>query len=178
MKQRPSTIAIRKPHPYTVATALATVGAVAFAATHVAGRAPYLPDPSLTPGVSDPALTEAVVRAPGFTTTKYRSVDETEKRAVFQEYGIPWASRANYEVDHLVSLELGGSNDIKNLWPEPYDLSVGGRNYGAHSKDRIEDVLGRLVKEGLVPLSQAQQEIASDWAASYEARIGPLPPMK
>ncbi len=28
---------------------------------------------------------------------------------------IPYA----HEVDHLVSLELGGSNDIRNLWPEP-----------------------------------------------------------
>lgn len=28
-------------------------------------------------------------------------------------------------MDHLIPLELGGSNRLTNLWPEPYDFSDG-----------------------------------------------------
>ena len=48
-----------------------------------------------------------------------------------------------HEVDHLVSLELGGSNAIGNLWPEPY----AGR-WGARTKDVLENRLHELVCSG------------------------------
>ena len=69
-----------------------------------------------------------------------------------------------YEVDHLVSLELGGSNDQKNLWPEPYDPRP-----GAHEKDLAENHLHRAVCSGEMTLSEAQRAIASDWIAVYRA---------
>lgn len=78
---------------------------------------PKLPDPVLTPGVADPAVTQAnidtTICVHGYTA-KVRNVPDSEKRAVFAEYHIdPKSDR--FEVDHLISLELGGSNDIKNL---------------------------------------------------------------
>ena len=39
-------------------------------------------------------------------------------REVYREYGIVERTTGEYEVDHLVALEDGGSNDIANLWPE------------------------------------------------------------
>ena len=34
-------------------------------------------------------------------------------------YGIRGSHHGSaYEVDHLISLELGGSNEVANLWPE------------------------------------------------------------
>ena len=41
------------------------------------------------------------------------------------------ALRKRYEFDPFISLELGGANDFKNLWPEPYALTVKGETLGA-----------------------------------------------
>jgi hypothetical protein len=68
-----------------------------------------------------------------------------------------------YEVDHFVSLELGGSNDIKNLWPEPYLPKP-----GARQKDVVENYLHRQVCAGNMTLPDAQQAIKSDWYKIYE----------
>lgn len=66
------------------------------------------------------------------------------------------------EVDHLIPLELGGSNRETNLWPELYDIE-----WNAHVKDRIESRLHKLVCSGAVDLETAQKAIAADWIAAY-----------
>ena len=53
---------------------------------------------------------------------------------VFREYGIADGERNKYEIDHLVPVELGGANNIKNLWPEPFD-----GEWGSAIKDRLEN---------------------------------------
>jgi hypothetical protein len=55
---------------------------------------------------------------------KVRDVPEEMKREVYREYGITSHGPGDYEIDHLISLELGGSNSIKNLWPESHRTSV------------------------------------------------------
>lgn len=47
-----------------------------------------------------------------------RNVPERVKDLVERRYGITKHSRATYEMDHLLPLELGGSNRQANLWPE------------------------------------------------------------
>ncbi len=69
------------------------------------------------------------------------------------------------EIDHIVSLELGGSNDIANLFPEP---GSGGANY--HDKDRLENRLHRLVCAGQLSLRAVQRGIAANWETLY-ARV-------
>jgi hypothetical protein len=66
-------------------------------------------------------------------------------------------------VDHLISLELGGSNSLKNLWPESYS-----GEWNAHVKDKLENDLHRRVCKGEVDLKDAQREIATDWIAAYK----------
>jgi hypothetical protein len=56
------------------------------------------------------------------------------KREVYQEYGITSHEPADYEVDNLISLELGGPNSLKNLWPESHRTSP----WNAQVKDRLE----------------------------------------
>jgi hypothetical protein len=73
-------------------------------------------------------------------------VPESERRAVFAAYHIAWEERHNYELDHLASLEIGGSNSQRNLWPEPLRLNVGGKDEGTITKDRLENRLGELVR--------------------------------
>jgi hypothetical protein len=68
-----------------------------------------------------------------------------------------------YEVDHFVSLELGGSNDISNLFPEAAEPKP-----GFHEKDRVENYLHDQVCRGALTLAEAQREIATNWLAVYE----------
>jgi hypothetical protein len=52
-----------------------------------------------------------------------RNVPAKMKREVYEEYGVTSHGRGDYEVDHLIPLELGSSNSIKNLWPESHQTS-------------------------------------------------------
>lgn len=71
-----------------------------------------------------------------------------------------------------MSLELGGSNSIKNLWPEPYNDQSG---WSAPVNDAEEDKLHELVYAGKLYLKEAQHDIATDWIAAYKRDIGPSP---
>jgi hypothetical protein len=39
------------------------------------------------------------------------------KKQVAGWYHVSWSKRANYEFDHLVPRELGGADDVRNIWP-------------------------------------------------------------
>ncbi len=127
-----------------------------------------LPDRRLTPGVADPALTAARLCAPKFTTKSIRNVSAATKRQAYAEYHMT-AGKAPCpcEVDHLISLELGGSNDIGNLWPESYTS-----RWNARLKDRLENRLHKEVCAGTLKLGTAQRAISTDWIGAYKARFG------
>ena len=76
---------------------------------------PILPNSEMTPGVFAVDATIEKICQKGYTAT-VRYVTDKQKNGVFKGYNIERSS--NYEVDHLISLELGGSNDTRNLWPE------------------------------------------------------------
>jgi hypothetical protein len=120
------------------------------------------PDPSLTPGAVFDGVTADQICVAGYTRT-VRNVSRAERAQVYAEYGVRDVPGA-YEVDHFIPLELGGSNDITNLWPEPYLVP------GAHEKDHVENYLHDQVCNGSMALGDAQQMIASDWYAVYEGR--------
>jgi len=103
------------------------------------------------------------VCTPGYTK-KVRAVPASLKRRVFAEYGIVHPPPRAYEVDHLISLELGGSNSIRNLWPEPYFGIV----WNAHVKDALESRLHAMVCNGDIEMSAAQDAISTDWIAAYK----------
>ncbi len=119
-----------------------------------------LPDKTLTPGdVLD--VTTADICSPGYTI-KVREVPAAIKRAVYSAYRKKPIQRICCKIDHLIPLELGGSNRIRNLWPQEY-----GGAWNAHDKDRLEARLHRLVCSGRLDLSVAQRAIADDWIAAY-----------
>jgi hypothetical protein len=82
---------------------------------------PILPDPKLTPGDAF-AVTVQDLCVPGYSR-KVRDVPAEMKREVYEEYGVTSHGTGDYEIDHLISLELGGSNSIKFLWPESHRTS-------------------------------------------------------
>jgi len=86
------------------------------------------------------------------------------QRQVFAEYGMRNAEPRAYEVDYLITPALGGSDDIRNLWPQPYS----GSPWNAYVKDALEDYLRGMVCSGRMDLATAQHEIASNWIAAYK----------
>ena len=119
-----------------------------------------LPDSACSPGAVLTTDTK-VICVSGYTKT-VRNVPDSEKKKVFKEYGIPYTLHANYEVDHLISLELGGSNDISNLFPESYLIK-----YGARVKDKLENYLHDQACSGKISMATAQQEISTNWLKYY-----------
>lgn len=129
-----------------------------------------LPDPGCTPGAADPAVTQANIAATicraGYTAT-VRPPSSAATRAKYEQeypaYGVGSGTPA--ELDHLVPLELGGSNDLANLWPEVGAVP--------NAKDQVERALNRAVCSGQVTLAAAQDAIAADWEdAEAQLRLG------
>lgn len=120
-----------------------------------------LPDRQCTPGAIFPKVTADQVCIKGYSSS-VRNVPLSEKNEVYKEYGIYYHTTGEYEVDHLISLELGGSNDISNLWPEASEPIP-----GFHQKDLVENYLHGLVCNGSISLEEAQKEISTDWLNVY-----------
>jgi hypothetical protein len=127
------------------------------------------PDSAQTPGATNPDITQENIHEticnPDWSTRTIRppaSYTTRLKKEQIQYLGLA-GSTADYEEDHLISLELGGHpTDPRNLWPEPYSASA-----GAREKDLVENYLHRQVCTGTITLRQAQTTIASDWYAIY-----------
>jgi hypothetical protein len=134
-----------------------------------------LPNPTRTPGATNPSVTQATIHhticVSGWTSTirppsSYTTSLKERQLATGYAYRQD-TSTGDYEEDHLISLELGGSATSQlNLWPEPYNAID-----GARTKDRIENKLHQLVCSGAVSLSTAQHAIASNWWSAYEHYI-------
>ena len=136
------------------------------------GQANVLPDRACTPGAVDTAVTEgnlaATICRPGYSETVRPPgrLTEPAKRAAMAAYGLHGSPRP-YELDHLVPLELGGSNDTRNLWPERNIGGTGG--YILNAKDAVEADLHQDVCDGRVSLTAAQEAIAYSWTTATRA---------
>jgi len=131
---------------------------------------PLLPDPKLTPGdVFDVTLQDICI--PGYSK-KVRAVPRSLRNHAYRLYGITSPNPGDYQMDHLIPLSLGGSNSIRNLWPQSYRTSP----WNAHVKDVLERRLHNLVCAGKVDLQTAQHEIATDWIKAYQKYMAKTPP--
>jgi Protein of unknown function (DUF3761) len=130
-----------------------------------------LPDRRCSPGAYYSALATGVICAAGFRTGEIRNVPVSEKHAVESAYGMrPASYGSTLEIDHIVSLELGGSNDVANLFPE--------RAPGYHAKDKLENRMHDMVCSGEISLTAAQHQIAADWEALYRRVFGVTPKIR
>jgi hypothetical protein len=134
-----------------------------------------LPDRRLTPGAIYPRVSQSDIHSTicvsGYTATERPASSYTTSLKVRQlaaGYAFHGDQRtADYEEDHLISLELGGSpTSPKNLWPEPYAA-----HEGARVKDRIENKLHELVCDGALALRAAQHAIATNWWSAYQRYV-------
>ncbi len=158
----PATAPATATPPAAVTPSPTTATPSAPAVTRTVAGSVLLPDGRRTPGAVFAGVSAGQVCVSGWSAA-HRDVSDSLRRQVFTSYGIPWSRHGGYEVDHLVPLELGGSNSIRNLWPEPETAATA----GAASKDRLENQLHALVCAGQLSLPTAQQAIASNWYTAY-----------
>ena len=144
-------------------------------ATIAWAQTPVRPDPRVTPGAINPAVTQAniyeTICVRGWTRTVRPPEEYTYrlKREQLSEWGYEDQLARDYEEDHLIPLELGGSpTSPKNLWPEPWRGP-----WNAHVKDRLENYLHEEVCASRMPLSEAQREIAEGWIGAYRKYLRP-----
>jgi hypothetical protein len=135
-----------------------------------------LPDLDCTPGALNSAVTQNTIKqticVSGYTTTIRPSTSYTNNLKTEQiiAYGYSDTSKSDYEEDHFIPLEIGGSPDnAANLWPEPYSGT-----YGAKTKDKVENYLHTEICNGSLTLAMAQQEMQSNWETVYNAQYGTI----
>lgn len=149
--------------------------AIAFSASVSIAAPGYLPVRTVTPGVTDPRVSQENIHqticVPGYTAKVRPETSYTNKikRDQLLKSGFADLNMSHYEEDHLISLQLGGSpEDPRNLWPQPYAGIC-----GARIKDKLETRLKKLVCSGKITLREAQRSISTDWVAAYKKYYDP-----
>lgn len=128
-------------------------------------RSSYMPNPKLTPGTTLKVNKDDLCGSSSKTLDG--SIPISLKRKVFDLYGIRTDKPTPYNVDRLIPVSLGGSNSIKNLWPQPLS-----GEWSYHKKNKLEHRLHKLVCRGELDLERAQQEISTDWVSTYKKYLG------
>lgn len=120
-----------------------------------------LPRADLTPGLARDVAVEALCAS---TPRPAPAVPEVVHRNVFASYGADFTRASEYELDYLITPELGGAPDPQNLWPQPFART----EWNAYVKDELELYLHQLVCDGAIDLETAQRELSVDWIGAYK----------
>ena len=121
---------------------------------------------AITPGETRPITVEEVCLYDKAEVIS-RDIPLDMQQKVFAEYGIKSPQKDQFEVDYLITPDLGGTESIRNLWPQPYSV-----HWNAHVKDKLEERLHQLVCSRKLDLATAQHDIAVDWIAAYKKYVG------
>jgi hypothetical protein len=116
----------------------------------------------LNPDVTERTIKQTIC-APGYTRAVRPATNYTNsvKAKLLREIGLDGSQMSEYELDHIVPLELGGHpRKPANLTLQPW----GGED-GALRKDLLEQRLHILVCDRKLRLNEAQACIAEDWEA-------------
>lgn len=129
----------------------------------------FLPDAFCTPGSVDPAVTEenigSTICKSGYTATVRAPVSDTDKVKAMSLSQYGQTKNPSTELDHLISLQLGGTNSVSNLWPEPNRAGAPGTT---NPKDAVETQLNKAVCSHKVTLAAAQKAIATNWVTAVK----------
>ena len=135
---------------------LAVVLVALIVVANVGAEDALVPNPKLTPG----KIAQRDKDRSGVTLAM--------ERKVFARYRIPWGRRAEFKIDHLIPVELGGADSLENLWPQ----SLRTKPYGADRKELLTEVLLARIAKGQITLGQAQEQISKDWIDAFIDHLG------
>ena len=156
--------------------AIATTLVVILATTPV-GAFEIRPDKNLTGGSVRTGDRHA---ACGHARENRGPLFSARRDEILRRYELPPGTHPDYEIDHLIPLCLGGSDDPSNLWPQPRRSIE--KEWNAEAKDRLERLMCNMVCDGKIDIATAQQAFATDWIAAYQTyyegktKNGPAPP--
>lgn len=134
-----------------------------------------IPDLHKTPGSYRTGLSKTKICSIKWGKDE-RHVTAAMKKQVFALYGytgnddprcVP-ASKRHCEIDHLVSRELGGADEVINLWPQAYGTSP----WNAVLKDKLENRLHKEMCADAITLKQAREMLVDDWRDAYKKYYG------
>ena len=148
-----------------VVAALAQRPALQSSGSLIAAPVVLLPRADLTPGMARPVDVRDVCDTR--RSHPPEPVPASVRQRVFESYGADYRQASAYELDYLITPELGGTSDAPNLWPQAYEGVV----WNAYVKDELEQRLHQLACDGAIDLAHAQQEITTDWIAAYKRRF-------
>jgi hypothetical protein len=129
-----------------------------------------------TPGVVRVGLTKIKICSIKWGRDE-RHVSDAMKQQVFEAHGysgtddpqcIPDSHGRHCEIDHLISRELGGADEVKNLWPQSY----GAAPWNAARKDTLDNRLHKEVCAVRLSLPAARQMLVTDWRDAYQRYYG------
>ena len=138
-----------------------------------------IPDPDCSPGAINPTVTLKVLKTKRFTTKCLRNLatSPNEKAKTYGWYNIDRPTNNSgtkmiCELDHIISLQLGGADTLDNLWPQcGPSRKVGLAKRHFKMKDDVENYLAAQIKAGKIDLGVAQRGIAEDWTQFLEAAL-------
>lgn len=122
--------------------------------------AAQLPSGYNTPGAITRATAKEVCAADYAASVK--PVAGWQKNTALERYGIR-PDTFSGDLDHLVPVELGGSNDPDNLWP-----MRGHEDMTPAAKARLAERMKQMVCDGKLSLKDAQNAFKKDWTKAYK----------
>jgi hypothetical protein len=125
-----------------------------------------LPSAFLTPGDAR-KVTKEQICAPGYAAS-IKPTKESIKEEAFSRYGLRDGKSTTEVLDHLIPVELGGTDSVENLWPEPARGA-----WNAAQKDALEQQLLTLVCDGTLTVKQAQTAMKKNWTLAYTQYVAP-----
>lgn len=130
-----------------------------------------LPLSSLTPGAWSSVRPDELCAT---DTSTPPPIPASVRDHVLASYGMQEVPADQYELDYLVTPELGGVPDPRNLWPQPYVAEP----WNALVKDELERLLSSMVCSGRLNLRVAQQDMSQDWVAAYRKYFRTRDPLR
>jgi hypothetical protein len=124
-------------------------------------EASSLPNKTLTPGAARRSAEDACIAQ---HEEVIKPVSAELRNKVFEEYGMTNINPDDYETDYLIAPDLGGQEDIRNLWPQPRKSA----GWNSEAKDALEERLHGLVCSGQLNILTAQKDISSNWTEAYQ----------
>lgn len=154
------------------------VSCIALSACHYANT-------TVTSSTAEPHIpfTQAMVRTTSVQdicthgTGYLRHWSRERDNSILIKYGFRPGKHPHVQIDHLVPLGIGGSDNDVNLWAQPrnYQPDAEGTSvgfWGAETKDRLEFRMRDLIcYQGYQPAT-LQREIADNWIAAYKRYVG------